>query len=145
MQKINYRFVIANQGLLGTVLLSVGYTPPAGGFGFAANISETAHFTSLSQTIAKAMAFNRRFQSSGVDTRVEVYGTVVDDTTGGKPAAPGTPVRALTTAEAAEQTYARIDTPDQGLTQRIALANRTVGVAALSADFSEDTSDAPGT
>ena len=143
MQKINYRFVIAAQGVAGAAILAVGYAPLASTTGFGASLSEPAHFTSLSQTIAKAMAFNRRFQSSGVDTRVEVYGMVVDDTTNGKPAAPATPVRALVAAEAAEQVYARIDTPDQGLTQRIALANRTVGVAALIADFAEDVSDGP--
>ena len=143
MQKINYRFVIAAQGAAGAAILAVGYAPLAATTGFGASLSEPAHFTSLSQTIAKAMAFNRRFQSSGVDTRVEVYGMVVDDTSNGKPAAPATPIRALTTPEAAEQVYARIDTPDQGLAQRISLANRSVNATALNPDFAEDVSDGP--
>lgn len=144
MQKVNYRFTINNQGVLGTALLAIGYVPGATANGFVANINEVAHFTSLSQCIAKAMAFNRRFQSAGVDTRIEVYGQVFDDTTGGRPAAPTSPVRALTMLESAEQIYARIDTPDQGLTQRLSLANRNANANAgtvLNPDFTEDTTD----
>ena len=47
MQKINYRFVIAAQGVAGAAILAVGYAPLAATTGFGASLSEPAHFTSL--------------------------------------------------------------------------------------------------
>jgi len=107
------------------------------------------------------MSFLRRFQANGFDVRLEVLGRVVDDNNypgianlggawdttvfpaSGKPL-PATPIRAILDAEVVEQIFARIDTPDKGLTTRIALANRsaiTGLVGNLGGDFLEDTED----
>jgi len=115
--KMHYRFVIyaTNGALPDGQILAVGYDG-----GALATLGETSEITSLNTAVSQAMAFNRRFQASGMDCRAEVYGMPFDDGVG----TPATPARALLPAEIAEQRFASLDTPDRGLLQRLSLANK---------------------
>lgn len=141
MQKIAYRVAFFDTNTAtGPVMLNIGYpplaTPPSTNY-----LAQQEDIFSLNKAMSTGSAFNRRFQSAGVDCRFEVYGKVIDYTGNNTPAAPTTPVRALTSAEAAEQLYASVDTPDRGLTQRVHLANKSAlgtSTTPLDPDFTED-------
>ena len=167
MNKIHYRSAIISQGAGGNIVMNIGYpplvTPPTTSY-----LAIEEKITSLNTAIARGMSFLRRFQANGFDTRLEVLGEVLDDNNyqgnvllpldptvfvnSGK-ALPTVPVRALAgavllpvplPAESSEQMYARIDTPERGLTTRIALSNRsaiTGSLGNLGGDFLEDTND----
>lgn len=164
MNKQYYRSVIITQGALGVPILNVGYPPAVAvtglpGLGFQ-QVNES--LTSLSLAIQRGSSFLRRYQSNGLDCRLEVIGVVIDDANppagvagvgawdavvfppSGK-ALPALPLRAMTAAEQAEQIFARIDTPEKGLTTRIHLSNRAAAsnalLTTLGGDFAEDSED----
>lgn len=155
-----YRAALISQGLAGNIVMNIGYppnaTPPTSSF-----LDVQERITSLNTAIARGMSFLRRFQANGFDLRLEVLGRVVDDNNfpgitnlGGAwdttvfqatgKALPNTPIRAMLADEVKEQMFARIDTPDRGLTTRIALSNRsaiTGSLGDLGGDYLEDTED----
>lgn len=164
MNKLYYRATIITQGALGVPILNIGYPPAVAvtglpGLGFQ-QVNE--NITSESAAIARGSSFLRRYQANGLDCRLEVVGIVIDDNNppqgvagvgqwdavvfpaSGKPL-PATPVRAMVAAEQAEQIFARVDTPEKGLTERIHLSNRSAvsaaGLGNLGGDFAEDTED----
>ena len=164
MNKQFYRATIITQGLAGVPILNVGYPPAVAvtglpGLGFQ-QVNE--ELTSLSLAIQRGSSFLRRYQSNGLDCRLEVIGVVIDDANppagvagvgtwdttvfppSGK-ALPSVPLRAMTSAEQAEQVFARVDTPDKGLTTRIHLSNRAATsnalLTTLGGDYAEDTED----
>ena len=126
MYKFNYRWVINEASVAAAALVAIGYAPPGASNGSAAAQAYTKHYTSLGQAISAAMAWNRRYQRDAIDTKVTVYGTIVDDTTNGLAAAPadGAAQYTLTGGDKAEQTFAVIDTPDLEATEKINAANR---------------------
>ena len=81
MNKQYYRSVIITQGALGVPILNVGYPPAVAvtglpGLGFQ-QVNES--LTSLSLAIQRGSSFLRRYQSNGLDCRLEVVGVVIDD------------------------------------------------------------------
>lgn len=126
MNALRFRFTISS------IVLGVKSPIPALAVGYgnaAAACSEPAVITSLNQAVSQGMAFNRRFQSVGIDTVIDIYGQVQDDGKGTPPAAPARP---LTTAEQAEQVFGNLDTPDHNYLKAIKLSNR---VAAGTSDL----------
>ena len=128
MNALRFRFAIT------TIVLGVKSAIPAIAVGYGnppAGVAEPAVITSLNQAVSQGMAFNRRFQSAGIDTVVDIYGQVQDD---GKGAPPANPARALTAPESAEQNFGNMDTPDHNFLKAIKLSNR---VAAGVNDFAD--------
>lgn len=123
-------------------------------------VMPSAPITSLNTAIAQAMAFLRRLQSAGADGRIEVFGQVFDtnneadrllaDLPDDHRPRPTNRVRELQASgtppleEGREQLYARIDTPEKGLTHVINLSNKDTtsgGAFEFNLDTSEDTDD----
>lgn len=137
--ELHYRWAIITQGAGGIPLVTFGYAPTVPG----ATGEETV-ITSLNQAVNEGMAMLRRFQSSGKDCRLEVFGKPVDDTDAnrGHVAAPANPLRALTAGEQDEQVFARIDTPELGLRDALRYANKSGGSSVtLRGDTAEDAED----
>ena len=143
--KIYFRVTILTAA--GIIIIEIGY--PSGTTALIGKIQQTATFASESAAIGKALSFNRRMQSAGVDCYAEVFGkplnlnaTPIAGMVVDTKVSPSPPLRALTGPELAEQTYARVDTPDLELRQAVSLANSTVaGTTVLAADLPEDVGD----
>ena len=110
-------------------------------------LAQTTTLTSENAAISKALGFNRRLQSAGIDCYAEVFGKPMD--LNATPVAgmvvdtkvtPVPPLRALTALELEENLYARVDTIDTELSRAISLANTGVnsGVNAVVVNLPED-------
>lgn len=117
----NYRVVLEDAGT-SAAFINMGYTPATAIVG----LDESVYFNSLGEAVTQGLALNRRWQQNGRDCRFKVFGTIVDDTTNGKPAAPadGAGLYTLTGGDKAEQLFIDGDTPDQEYTKKINAANR---------------------
>lgn len=96
----------------------------------------TPEMKSLNGAVGSCMAFIRRFQSIGIDSRGEVHGKPI----GANATAPAV---ALASGFQDEEIYATLDTPDHDLLRAISLANRDMTGSSLtvpSGDLAEDIS-----